>query len=78
MSQGFNQIVSIEDETVTLEMLTITSEVAIGGGAFTRSKLMVFLVAFQNGFFGKGFSSSGGWRRPGRRRPPPTMSSSLA
>jgi hypothetical protein len=68
VSQGFNQIVSIEDETVTLEMLTITSEVAIGGGAFTRSKLMVFLVAFQNGFFGKGFFEQ---RRLAPARPTP-------
>jgi drug/metabolite transporter (DMT)-like permease len=39
---------------VFIPLLTITSDVAIGG-AFTRAKLMVYLVAFQNGFFWKGF-----------------------
>jgi hypothetical protein len=40
---------------VFIPLLTLTSEVAIGGGAFTRTKLMVYLVAFQNGFFWKSF-----------------------
>lgn len=39
---------------VFIPLLTLTSEVAIGG-AFTRAKLMVYLVAFQNGFFWKSF-----------------------
>jgi len=39
---------------VFIPLLTLTSEVAMGG-AFTRAKLMVYLVAFQNGFFWKGF-----------------------
>jgi lysylphosphatidylglycerol synthetase-like protein (DUF2156 family) len=38
---------------VFIPLLTLTSEVA--GGAFTRPKLMVYLVAFQNGFFWKSF-----------------------
>jgi hypothetical protein len=54
---------------VFIPLLTITSEVAMGGGAFTKSKLMVYLVAFQNGFFWKGFfeqrrhlvQKTGGW-----------------
>lgn len=39
---------------VFIPLLTLTSEVAIGG-AFTRAKLMVYLVAFQNGFFWKSY-----------------------
>lgn len=39
---------------VFIPLLTLTSEVAVGG-AFTRPKLMVYLVAFQNGFFWKSF-----------------------
>ena len=39
---------------VFIPLLTLTSEVAIGG-AFARPKLMVYLVAFQNGFFWKSF-----------------------
>ena len=39
---------------VFIPLLTLTSEVAMGG-AFTRAKLMVYLVAFQNGFFWKSF-----------------------
>jgi hypothetical protein len=39
---------------VFIPLLTLTSEVALGG-AFTRPKLMVYLVAFQNGFFWKSF-----------------------
>ena len=41
-------------QTAFIPLLTLTSEVAIGG-AFTRAKLMVYLVAFQNGFFWKSF-----------------------
>ena len=37
---------------VFIPLLTITTDVAMGG-AFTRAKLMVYLVAFQNGFFWK-------------------------
>jgi drug/metabolite transporter (DMT)-like permease len=39
---------------VFIPLLTIMSDIAIGG-AFTRAKMMVYLVAFQNGFFWKGF-----------------------
>lgn len=39
---------------VFIPLLTITADTA-QGGAFTRSKLMVYLVAFQNGFFWKSF-----------------------
>ena len=39
---------------VFIPLLTLTSELG-GGGAFTRAKLMVYLVAFQNGFFWKTF-----------------------
>jgi hypothetical protein len=39
---------------VFIPLLTITSEVSIGG-VFTKPKLMVYLVAFQNGFFWKSF-----------------------
>jgi drug/metabolite transporter (DMT)-like permease len=39
---------------VFIPLLTITSDIAIGG-AFTKAKLMVYFVAFQNGFFWKGF-----------------------
>ncbi len=39
---------------VFIPLLTLTSEVALGG-AFARPKLMVYLVAFQNGFFWKSF-----------------------
>ena len=39
---------------VFMPLLTLTSEVGMGG-AFTRAKLMVYLVAFQNGFFWKSF-----------------------
>ena len=39
---------------VFIPLLTITNELSIGG-AFTKAKLMVYLVAFQNGFFWKSF-----------------------
>jgi len=39
---------------VFIPLLTITADMS-DGGAFTRSKLMVYLVAFQNGFFWKSF-----------------------
>jgi len=39
---------------VFIPVLTITSDMPVGG-AFTKSKLMVYLVAFQNGFFWKSF-----------------------
>ena len=39
---------------VFIPLLTITADMA-QGGVFTRSKLMVYLVAFQNGFFWKSF-----------------------
>jgi hypothetical protein len=39
---------------VFIPLLTITTDVA-AGGAFTRAKLMVYLVAFQNEFFWKKF-----------------------
>jgi hypothetical protein len=39
---------------VFIPLLTIATDVS-DGGAFTRQKLMVYLVAFQNGFFWKSF-----------------------
>lgn len=39
---------------VFIPLLTIAGDVS-AGGAFTRAKLMVYLVAFQNGFFWKSF-----------------------
>ena len=39
---------------VFIPLLTITADMPVGG-AFTKSKLMVYLVAFQNGFFWKSF-----------------------
>jgi hypothetical protein len=37
---------------IFIPLLTLTSELT-AGGAFTRAHLMVYLVAFQNGFFWK-------------------------
>jgi hypothetical protein len=37
---------------VFIPLLTLTSELG-AGGAFTRARLMAYLVAFQNGFFWK-------------------------
>jgi hypothetical protein len=37
---------------IFIPLLTLTSELG-AGGAFTRAHLMVYLVAFQNGFFWK-------------------------
>jgi drug/metabolite transporter (DMT)-like permease len=39
---------------VFIPLLTIMTDIQLGG-AFTKAKLMVYLVAFQNGFFWKGF-----------------------
>src|SRR5262245_13737498 len=39
---------------VFIPLLTLTTDQAFDG-AFTRAKLMVYLVAFQNGFFWKSF-----------------------
>jgi hypothetical protein len=39
---------------VFIPLLTITDDLPLGG-AFTKAKLMVYLVAFQNGFFWKSF-----------------------
>ena len=39
---------------VFIPLLTLTSDLG-DGGAFTRAKIMVYLVAFQNGFFWKTF-----------------------
>jgi drug/metabolite transporter (DMT)-like permease len=39
---------------VFIPLLTITADIALSG-AFTKSKLMVYFVAFQNGFFWKSF-----------------------
>ena len=52
---------------VFIPLLTITSDVAMGGGAFTKSKLMVYLVAFQNGFFWKGFFDKARHKAQGTR-----------
>lgn len=38
---------------IFIPLLTIATDVA-AGGAFTRARLMIYLVAFQNGFFWKG------------------------
>jgi hypothetical protein len=38
---------------VFIPLLTITTDVSLSG-AFTKSKLMIYFVAFQNGFFWKG------------------------
>ena len=40
---------------VFIPLLSLMTEDAMSGGAFTRAKLMVYLVAFQNGFFWKSF-----------------------
>jgi hypothetical protein len=40
---------------VFIPLLSLMTEDAMTGGAFTRAKLMVYLVAFQNGFFWKSF-----------------------
>ena len=39
---------------VFIPLLTITEEMALSG-AFTKAKLIMYLVAFQNGFFWKSF-----------------------
>ena len=39
---------------VFIPLLTITSDMMLSG-PFTKSKLMIYLVAFQNGFFWKSF-----------------------
>jgi hypothetical protein len=39
---------------VFIPLLTITADMAFSG-AFTKAKLMVYLVSFQNGFFWKSF-----------------------
>jgi hypothetical protein len=39
---------------VFIPLVTLTSDLG-QGGAFTRAKLMVYLVAFQNGFFWRSF-----------------------
>jgi hypothetical protein len=40
---------------VFIPLVSIASEVAAGGGILTRARIMVYLVAFQNGFFWKHF-----------------------
>ena len=40
---------------VFIPLVSIAGEVPAVGGAFTHAKLMVYLVAFQNGFFWKHF-----------------------
>ena len=39
---------------VFIPLLTITSDLSLSG-PFTKAKLMVYLIAFQNGFFWKSF-----------------------
>ena len=39
---------------IFIPLLSLTADLSLGG-AFTQSKLMVYLVAFQNGFFWKSF-----------------------
>jgi hypothetical protein len=50
---------------VFIPLLTITSDMVFSG-PFTRAKLMVYLVAFQNGFFWKTFFEQ---QRPTPREP---------
>ena len=40
---------------VFIPLVSIAGEVGTTGGVFTRARLMVYLVAFQNGFFWKHF-----------------------
>jgi hypothetical protein len=40
---------------VFIPLVSIAGEVGTAGGIFTRARLMVYLVAFQNGFFWKYF-----------------------
>jgi len=40
---------------VFIPLLTLITDQSFSGGAFTRAKLMVYFVAFQNGFFWKSF-----------------------
>ena len=40
---------------VFIPLLTLMTDDAMAGGAFRQAKLMVYLVAFQNGFFWKSF-----------------------
>jgi hypothetical protein len=40
---------------VFIPLLTLTTDEAMAGGAFTRARLMVYLIAFQNGFFWRNF-----------------------
>ena len=40
---------------VFIPLVSIAGETPSAGGAFTRAKLMIYLVAFQNGFFWKHF-----------------------
>jgi hypothetical protein len=40
---------------VFIPLMSIAAEVSVTGGMFTRQKVMVYLVAFQNGFFWKHF-----------------------
>jgi hypothetical protein len=53
---------------VFIPLLSLMTEDAMSGGAFTRAKLMVYLVAFQNGFFWKSFFEQ---RRLAPRPPAP-------
>jgi hypothetical protein len=50
---------------VFIPLLSLMSEEAMLGHPFTRAKLMVYLVAFQNGFFWKSFFE----QRRGSARP---------
>jgi hypothetical protein len=53
---------------VFIPLLSLMSEEAMWGHPFTRAKLMVYLVAFQNGFFWKSFFEQ---RRTAARTAPP-------
>ena len=57
---------------VFIPLLALTADIG-GGGAFTRAKIMVYLVAFQNGFFWKTFFESQRKRakQPGASAPVP-------
>jgi hypothetical protein len=52
---------------VFIPLVSIAGEVGTDGGLFSRARLMVYLVAFQNGFFWKHFFDQ---RRPALPTPP--------
>ena len=51
---------------VFIPLVTLAGEVTSAGGVFTRARIMVYLVAFQNGFFWKHFFDQRRQRAPPR------------